>query len=43
MFLGLAGLIARVNAGRWTQGENIVFVHTGGEPAVFAYRDSLEG
>jgi L-cysteate sulfo-lyase len=35
---GLAGLIALIRAGRWTDGEDIVFIHTGGAPALFAYR-----
>ena len=35
---GLAGLIALVRAGRWTQDQDVVFVHTGGAPALFAYR-----
>jgi L-cysteate sulfo-lyase len=35
---GLAGLIALVRGGRWTQGQDVVFVHTGGAPALFAYR-----
>ena len=35
---GLAGLIALVEAGRWTSDQDIVFVHTGGAPALFAYR-----
>jgi L-cysteate sulfo-lyase len=35
---GLAGLIALVRAGRWTPDQDIVFVHTGGAPALFAYR-----
>lgn len=34
---GLAGLIALVRAGRWTAGGNVVFVHTGGAPSVFAH------
>ena len=34
---GLAGLIALVRAGRWTGDEDVVFVHTGGAPALFAY------
>jgi L-cysteate sulfo-lyase len=34
---GLAGLIALIRAGRWTGGEDVVFVHTGGAPALFAY------
>jgi L-cysteate sulfo-lyase len=39
---GLAGLIALVEMGRWTREDDIVFVHTGGAPALFAYRQMLE-
>lgn len=39
---GMAGLIALVRAGRWSRGEHLVFVHTGGGPAIFAYLDALE-
>jgi len=39
---GLAGLIALVRAGRWQREEDVVFIHTGGEPAVFAYRSALD-
>ena len=35
---GLAGLIALLRTGRWTAGQDIVFIHTGGAPALFAYR-----
>jgi len=35
---GLAGLMALVRAGRWTEDEDVVFIHTGGAPALFAYR-----
>jgi L-cysteate sulfo-lyase len=35
---GLAGLIALVRGGRWMQDQDVVFVHTGGAPALFAYR-----
>jgi L-cysteate sulfo-lyase len=38
---GLAGLIAMIRAGRWRRDEHVVFVHTGGVPALFAYGDSL--
>jgi L-cysteate sulfo-lyase len=38
---GLAGLIALVRAGRWGAGEHVIFVHTGGEPALFAYESVL--
>ena len=35
---GLAGLIALIRAGRWSVDDDIVFLHTGGAPALFAYR-----
>ena len=35
---GLAGLIALVHSGRWTKDQDVVFIHTGGAPALFAYR-----
>src|SRR5689334_10655935 len=35
---GLAGLIALIQDGRWTKDQDIVFIHTGGAPALFAYR-----
>ena len=38
---GLAGLIALVRAGWWQPDDNVVFLHTGGEPALFAYRSAL--
>jgi L-cysteate sulfo-lyase len=38
---GLAGLIALVREGRWRQDENVVFLHTGGAPALFAYQSAL--
>jgi L-cysteate sulfo-lyase len=37
----LAGLIALIGAGRWTPADNVVFIHTGGAPALFAYREAL--
>jgi D-cysteine desulfhydrase family pyridoxal phosphate-dependent enzyme len=33
---GLAGLLGNANAGRWPRGADVIFVHTGGMPAVFA-------
>lgn len=38
---GLAGLIALVRARRWQSDEDVVFVHTGGAPALFAYQSLL--
>jgi L-cysteate sulfo-lyase len=35
---GLAGLIAMVRGGRWTKDQDVVFIHTGGAPSLFAYR-----
>jgi D-cysteine desulfhydrase family pyridoxal phosphate-dependent enzyme len=37
----LSGLIGEVRAGRWAGGEHVVFVHTGGAPALFAYNERL--
>jgi L-cysteate sulfo-lyase len=39
---GLAGLIALIRLGRWKTSDNVVFIHTGGAPALFAYREKLE-
>jgi L-cysteate sulfo-lyase len=39
---GLAGLIALARAGRWQRDDDIVFVHAGGAPALFAYRAALD-
>jgi 1-aminocyclopropane-1-carboxylate deaminase/D-cysteine desulfhydrase-like pyridoxal-dependent ACC family enzyme len=38
---GLAGLIADIRAGKWEKNQNVVFLHTGGAPALFAYAESL--
>jgi L-cysteate sulfo-lyase len=38
---GLAGLIALVGGGRWSNADDVVFVHTGGAPALFAYASAL--
>jgi 1-aminocyclopropane-1-carboxylate deaminase/D-cysteine desulfhydrase-like pyridoxal-dependent ACC family enzyme len=37
----MAGLIADVRRGRFKSGETVVFVHTGGTPAVFALADEV--
>jgi len=39
---GLAGLIALIREGRWRPNEDVVFIHSGGEPALFAYRKVLD-
>jgi 1-aminocyclopropane-1-carboxylate deaminase/D-cysteine desulfhydrase-like pyridoxal-dependent ACC family enzyme len=33
---GFAGLVGNAEAGRWPEGSDVVFIHTGGSPAVFA-------
>lgn len=38
---GLAGLIALVRARKWQPDADVIFVHTGGEPALFAYQSVL--
>ena len=37
----MAGLVAHVRAGRIPAGSRVLFVHTGGLPAIFAYADRL--
>jgi D-cysteine desulfhydrase len=37
----MAGLVAMVREGRFGSGENVVFLHTGGWPALFAYKEEL--
>ena len=38
---GLAGLIALVRQGRWQGDTDVIFIHTGGAPALFAYQSVL--
>jgi L-cysteate sulfo-lyase len=38
---GLAGLLALIRAGCWTADDDVVFIHTGGAPALFAYQSAL--
>ncbi|WP_298883034.1 D-cysteine desulfhydrase family protein [uncultured Bradyrhizobium sp.] len=38
---GLAGLIAMIRQGRWRKDEDVIFLHTGGAPALFAYQSAL--
>jgi L-cysteate sulfo-lyase len=37
----MAGLIDQIRQGRWSRSQTVVFVHTGGTPALFAYVDAL--
>ena len=37
----MAALIAHIREGRYRPDQSVVFVHTGGTPALFAYRDDL--
>ena len=37
----LAGMIDLLRKGRFETGDTIVFLHTGGSPALFAYADQL--
>jgi L-cysteate sulfo-lyase len=39
----MAGLIALIAAGRFAPSETVVFLHTGGQPALFAYRSAFAG
>jgi 1-aminocyclopropane-1-carboxylate deaminase/D-cysteine desulfhydrase-like pyridoxal-dependent ACC family enzyme len=39
----MSGLIDHVRKGRIGKGETVVFIHTGGNPAVFAYAEELIG
>ena len=37
----MAGLLAHVRAGWWSPEQSLIFVHTGGTPALFAYAKDL--
>ena len=38
----MAGLIRHLRAGRIAAGSRVLFIHTGGQPAIFAYANRLE-
>jgi L-cysteate sulfo-lyase len=40
---GMAGLIGQIRAGIIGSDENVVFLHTGGAAALFAYRHLFQG
>ena len=37
----MAGLLAHVRAGWWRPEQSLIFLHTGGTPALFAYAKDL--
>jgi len=39
----MAGLIALARGGAWAKGARVLFMHTGGTPALFAYGEELRG
>ena len=36
---GMAGLLGNATQGRWSSGEDVIFIHTGGSPEVFVRHD----
>lgn len=38
---GLAGMIALIRAGRWHADADMVLIHAGGTPSLFAYGETL--
>ena len=39
----MAGLVDLVRKGTFNDDENVIFLHTGGSPALFAYRSAFDG
>ena len=39
----MAGLVGLIRQGRFRKGEHVLFVHTGGSPALYVYQDVLRG
>jgi 1-aminocyclopropane-1-carboxylate deaminase/D-cysteine desulfhydrase-like pyridoxal-dependent ACC family enzyme len=39
----MAGLVDLIAKGKFSADENVVFLHTGGSPALFAYRSIFDG
>ncbi|MFN5603147.1 MAG: D-cysteine desulfhydrase, partial [Actinomycetes bacterium] len=37
---GMAGLLGNIQQGRWGMNDNVVFIHTGGQPEVFVRHES---
>jgi 1-aminocyclopropane-1-carboxylate deaminase/D-cysteine desulfhydrase-like pyridoxal-dependent ACC family enzyme len=40
-YVDLAGTLDLIKKGYFEKGEGVVFLHTGGTPALFVYRDRL--
>lgn len=38
----MAGLIGMARAGRWNSKDKVLFLHTGGTPALYAYQDAFQ-
>jgi len=38
----MAGLIGLVRRGHFSKGQRVVFLHTGGSPALYAYQSVLQ-
>lgn len=38
---GFAGLLGLIRAGRFTPSDRVLFIHTGGTPALFTYRSAF--
>jgi 1-aminocyclopropane-1-carboxylate deaminase/D-cysteine desulfhydrase-like pyridoxal-dependent ACC family enzyme len=36
---GMAGLLGNASQGRWGNGDDVIFIHTGGSPEVFVRHD----
>ena len=36
-----AGLVDQVRKGRFAEGSNVLFLHTGGSPALYAYQETF--
>jgi D-cysteine desulfhydrase len=39
----MAGLLELVKRGHFTKGDKVLFVHTGGSPALYAYQETILG
>lgn len=37
----MAAFIGMIREGKFKEGENVLFVHTGGSPALYAYTDEV--